>query len=108
MHHNNAPCQNVLPVSKVSTSKHTAVVPQPQYSPYVPHMTFFLFPRITNCLRGQQFKTIVIIHRAINDTRKDLTDEKFQQYASRGGRTAPTGALFPKGTILKGITYVEM
>lgn len=104
MHHDNAPCRNVLAVSKVLTSKHTAVVPQPQYSPYVPHVTFFFpFPRITNCLRGQEFKTIDNIHRAINDTRKDLTDEKFQQYASRGGSTAPIGVLFPEGPTLKGI-----
>ena len=68
LHHDNAPAQTALSVREFLATKQITVFEHPTYSPDLAPVTFFLFPKIKEILKGMHFMTLMtsgVIQRQI-------------------------------------------
>ena len=65
LHHDNAPAHRSSLVSDFLEKHGTVTVPQPQYSPYLAPVDYFLFPKLKMRLKGRQFQVIEDIKKEL-------------------------------------------
>jgi len=78
LHHDNAPAHTALSVWEFLATKQITVLEHPAYSPALDPSGFFLFPKITEILKGRHFDDIDDIRSNTTAALKAIPQNHFQ------------------------------